>query len=329
MAGVKPNDNMAAFKVALDEFGAAFGLDRAHRLAQFLPQAMHESGNFRYDTEVWGPTPAQQRYEDRKDLGHSPAVDGEAEKFKGRTGFQATGRANYAKFRDWCRKQGYNPPDFEKNPELINTNPWEGLFPIYYWAVGNPTGKSLNRYADEGDIEQITKKINGGLNGFDDRLEKYTRVALVLLGYEPTEVKAFQRWAQRNGLLPNDEPGKPPQVDGDVGPKTRSALHMALVQMDGARSVQSPQVKAAPVVEEVTVEVTKEVAVAPPAAEKRGSTWIASAVALAVPQMGTFFATDLVSKLLILGVSVVAIGFIVWRAEAIAKAIKTLREQLG
>src|SRR5690606_15801790 len=126
---------------------------------------------FRYDREVWGPTPAQARYEDRADLGHSAAVDGEAFMFRGRTGIQITGRHNTVNFRDWCRRViGGNVPDFEKNPDAMLTDPWEGLGPIWYWDVGNPERKSLNRYADRGDIEMITRRVNGGLNGYADRL---------------------------------------------------------------------------------------------------------------------------------------------------------------
>ncbi len=73
-------------------------------------------------------------------------------------------------------------PDFVAHPELMNTDPWEGLGPIWYWAKGNPTGQSLNRYADQGDVENITRKINGGLNGFADRPDYLVRVSLVMLG---------------------------------------------------------------------------------------------------------------------------------------------------
>lgn len=321
MTGTKPNANMRSMHMALEEYGPMVGLDRAHRLAQFLPQVMHESGNFKYDREIWGPTPAQARYDTRTDLGNTPAKDGDGEKNAGRGPIQLTGADNIARFYLWCVNKGLNPPDFRKDPNLINTDPWEGLSAIWYWDTGNPTGKSLNRYADEGNNEQITKKINGGLNGYDDRLSKFTRVALVLLGYEPLEVKRFQKWAQQNGYLPKDEPGKPPQVDGDDGPKTRSALHMALVQMDGLRSTQSAAVKAAPVVEETTVEVPVPVAVTG-GAEKSGGVLTAGLVGFVTTNAGSFFSTDLTTKLIILGVSALALGYLMWRGPAIAKRIK-------
>lgn len=244
-----PNEaNMRSVVVALDQHGARLGLDQPHRLVQDLAQLAHESAWFRYDREIWGPTAAQKRYDTRTDLGNTAAVDGDGKLYMGRTGIQITGKANYTAFRDWCRKLGLNPPDFVAQPDLVNTDPWEGLGPLWYWDAGNPTGKSLNRYADQGDVENITRKVNGGLNGYDDRLDCLTRLSLVRLGYKPTDVRSFQK---DTGLL----------VDGSSGPKTRAALHQALVKLTAAPA-RAQAVQAAPVVEE------KAVAVAPAAIDK-------------------------------------------------------------
>ena len=48
---------LASVLVALDKYGSKFGMDRPHRLAQYFAQLMHESGDFRYDREIWGPRP--------------------------------------------------------------------------------------------------------------------------------------------------------------------------------------------------------------------------------------------------------------------------------
>lgn len=236
--------NAVSVLTALDRYGAKFGLDQPHRLAQFIPQVMHESGDFKWDREIWGPTPAQRRYEGRKDLGNTQPGDGR--KFAGHGPIQVTGRANTTEFTKWVRKNiDPNCPDFVKNPELINTDPYEGLSAIWYWATRN-----LNRYADQGDVEMITRRINGGLNGYDDRVELLVRTSLVLLGYKPTDVLGFQR---DNKLM----------ADNQAGPKTRSALHMALVKLSQAASA-SPEVKRAPVVEQTETIVP----VAPEAIDK-------------------------------------------------------------
>ncbi|MCJ8517842.1 putative chitinase [Pseudorhizobium tarimense] len=235
--------NLNSVLTSLDRYAVDVGLDRLHRLVHYLAQLMHESGSFKWDQEIWGPTPAQQRYDTRTDLGNTPEKDGDGHKYRGRGPIQLTGKANYASFREWCRERGYNCPDFVKSPDAVNTDPWEGLVPICYWTTRN-----LNQWADQNDIETITRKINGGKNGLADRMDYYGRLALVVCGYGVSsgEVERFQR---DHGLA----------ADGDVGPKTRAALHTRLVALGGGAGAG---VRSAPVVEETIVE--KEVTVSVP-----------------------------------------------------------------
>lgn len=121
--------NLASVLLALDKYGSKFGVDRPHRLAQYFAQLMHESGDFRYDREIWGPTPAQQRYDTRTDLGNTPEKDGDGYLYHGRTGMQLTGNDNYRQFRDWRRAAGLACPDPVKDPGAVNTDAWEGLAP--------------------------------------------------------------------------------------------------------------------------------------------------------------------------------------------------------
>lgn len=234
--GTPDVSNTNSFLVAYEKYGKQFGLNQPHRVAQLLPQLMHESAEFRYDREVWGPTPAQQRYDTRTDLGNTPERDGDGELYKGRSPIQVTGKANYAEFTAWCRKNiSANAPDFVRQPDLINTDPWEGLAVFWYWSTRN-----LNRYADQGDIEMVTRRINGGLNGYADRLALYTRTALVLLGYGPADVRRFQEVAKLDGTYTGT-------VDGLDGPRTRSALHKTLVRLV-PQSQRAAEVSSAPVV---------------------------------------------------------------------------------
>lgn len=204
--------NARSMLAGLATFSA--GLDAPHRLAQYLAQLMHESGAFRWDQEIWGPTAAQKRYDTRTDLGNTPEVDGDGHLFRGRGPMQITGRYNYRRFRDWCEEEGLLPPDFEADPDAVLTDPWEGLGPIWYW-----TTRGLNRFADAGDAENITRRINGGLNGYADRLRYLTRTSLVFLGRDADDVRGFQL----------ETPGL--KVDGVAGTNTRAALHRALVTL--------------------------------------------------------------------------------------------------
>ncbi len=248
--------NMNSVIVGLQTYGERFGLDLPHRLAKYLGQLSHEGGGFKYDREIWGNTPAQQKYDTRTDLGNTKAKDGDGKLYMGRAGIQLTGKGNYEAFTKWAKSIDPNAPDFVKNPELINTDPWEGLVPIWYWSVGNPTGKSLNIYADENNDEMITRRINGGLNGFDDRIDYTIRASLVLLGYGPEQVKVFQQKVFTS----------PDSFDGIPGPQTRSKLHEALANKARSAIAEDPaiEVKKAPVVQK------EEVAVTPPGVDKPG-----------------------------------------------------------
>lgn len=221
--------NAKSVAIALQDHGAEAGLNQPHRAAQYLAQLAHESQGFQYDREVWGPTAAQKRYEGRRDLGNTQRGDGK--KFSGHGPIQVTGRANTREFRDWCRRKfpHLNVPDFEDKPELINTDPWEGLTGIWYWDT-----RKLNRYADTGDVEMVTRRINGGLNGYHDRIDWLVKFSLVLGGFDPDDVTAFQR---KVNLV----------ADGIAGPRTRAALHTFLVTHT-MKSQRSPDVEEAPVV---------------------------------------------------------------------------------
>lgn len=139
-----------------------WGIDTLGRLAHFLAQIGHESGSLRYTSEVWGPTPAQLSYEGRKNLGNTQPGDGE--RFKGHGLIQVTGRFNHAQCRDGLRAAGLQAPDFEEYPEDLAQPQWAAHSAGWYWA-----SRDLNELADRDDLEAVTRKINGGLNGIEDR----------------------------------------------------------------------------------------------------------------------------------------------------------------
>jgi putative chitinase len=211
LVDAKLNDNLASLHAGLVSYGVEAGLNQPHRLVAYLAQMAHESMGFVHDKELWGPTAAQKRYEGRKDLGNTQPGDGF--KFRGRTASQITGRHNTGVFRDWCRAW-VDPkcPDFCANPDLMNTDPWEGLGPIWYWDT-----RALNRFADLGDNDAITRSINGGYNGQMDRLKRYTDIGLRALGYQTTAggVRKFQ--IDRKLV-----------ADGVAGAKTRAEIHACL-----------------------------------------------------------------------------------------------------
>lgn len=226
IAGTGANDNMRSSVAGLQRAGIGAGLERPQRLAMYLGQLSHESMGWYYDREIWGPSAAQKRYEGRTDLGNTQPGDGS--RFRGRGPIQITGRYNYQKFTEWARAMDPNAPDFVTNPDAVNTDPWEGLVAIWYWERHN-----LNTLADRGDYETLTRRINGGLNGYADRQARYARAALVLMGRKATGVREYQMAV---GLSP----------DGVAGPLTLASMHKTLASMPPVNFGAVPVSDAAP-----------------------------------------------------------------------------------
>ncbi|AAO55611.1 glycoside hydrolase family 19 protein [Pseudomonas syringae group genomosp. 3] len=137
------------------------------RIAAFIAQVGHESGQLRYVREIWGPTPQQLGYEGRKDLGNTVAGDGS--KYRGRGLIQITGRANYAECGEALGL------DLIHHPELLEQPEHATMSAAWYWS-----SRGLNSLADKGDFLQITRRINGGTNGLADRQALYDRALKVL-----------------------------------------------------------------------------------------------------------------------------------------------------
>ncbi len=146
----------------------AYGIDTPLRQAAFLAQVGHESGGLHYTSEMWGPTPQQLRYEGRLDLGNNQSGDGK--KFRGHGLIQITGRANHAHARDQLREKFPDMiiPDFEEFPELLAQQEWAALSAGQFWD-----SRKLNKWADIEDFERITRLVNGGLNGYKQRVALY------------------------------------------------------------------------------------------------------------------------------------------------------------
>jgi len=139
-----------------------FDINTPTRQAAFLAQIGYESGGLYWTVEIWGPTRAQLRYEGRADLGNVEPGDGV--KFKGRGLIQVTGRANYNAVGDAI---GLN---LLHNPELLEERSMAARSAAWFWKT-----HGMNELADAGEFEKITRKINGGLNGYAQRLALYER----------------------------------------------------------------------------------------------------------------------------------------------------------
>lgn len=133
------------------------------RCSAFLSQVGHESDDLRYMEEI----ASGEAYEGRKDLGN--IYPGDGRKFKGRGPIQLTGRANYKKYGDLLNI------DFLLAPEMAALPEYGFRVAALYWTL-----KKLNALADAEDIKEITRRINGGYNGLEDRLRRYELAKQVL-----------------------------------------------------------------------------------------------------------------------------------------------------
>ncbi|TWI65162.1 putative chitinase [Pseudoduganella lurida] len=160
-------ERAAAFLVPLNKYMPQYGITTPARQAAFLSQVAHETGQLRMLREIWGPTPAQKRYEGSINLGNTQTGDGL--RYRGRGLIQTTGRANYAA----CgRSLGI---DLLTHPELLETPEYAVQSACVFWLT-----RGLNALADTGDQEKVTKRVNGGHNGLAERLAFFNVASRVL-----------------------------------------------------------------------------------------------------------------------------------------------------
>jgi putative chitinase len=136
------------------------------RLAHFLAQIDHESGGFKHLTEL-GNRAYFNKYEGRKDLGNTEVGDGF--RFRGRGYIQVTGRYNYLQL---SKDTGI---DFVNNPDLLATEVNAVVSACWFWSK-----RKLNALADKDDLIGITRRVNGGLNGLEDRRKKLAKWKAVI-----------------------------------------------------------------------------------------------------------------------------------------------------
>ncbi len=149
----------------INKFAELFGVIYPEELSAFLAQTGHESGQLRYTEEI----ASGKAYEGRKDLGN--VFRGDGVRYKGRGLIQITGRANYTKISE---DTGI---DFITYPQWLCEPEYTVMSAFWFWSKNN-----LNKYATgkETDFKTLTRRINGGLNGYADRLNLWNRAKKVL-----------------------------------------------------------------------------------------------------------------------------------------------------
>ena len=183
---------------ALSQLLPDYDINTSKRIAAFIAQCAHESGNFTTLEENLNYKPATLRklfgkyfqtdeiaqaycakpnkkeaianhiYCDR--MGNGPESSGDGWRFRGRGLIQLTGRNNYQAFADSLQT------NVNDAAEYMATFEGACQSACWFWETNN-----LNRFADQGDIKGLTKAINGGYIGLEDRIKHYEH-ALHILG---------------------------------------------------------------------------------------------------------------------------------------------------
>ena len=188
--------NLEKFVEGLNETFEHFEIDTPERMAMFIAQTAHESGNFaatqenlnysakglngtfrKYFPTEDSATPyarkpekiANKVYGNR--MGNGPESSGDGYKYCGRGLIQLTGHDNYQAFAD--SMEG----DIEDLPEYLATFEGAVQSAAWFWETNN-----LNVLADAQDILALTKRINGGTIGLEDRIKHYNHALEVLCG---------------------------------------------------------------------------------------------------------------------------------------------------
>lgn len=190
------NPYVAEWYEALEQLLPDYDINTPQRVAAFIAQCAHESGGFKAIKEnlnyravtlrkvfpkyfpnddianAYAGKPemiANRAYANR--MGNGDEASGDGFRYCGRGLIQLTGKSNYQAFADSIETP------VEQLPEYLGT--FEGAIQsaCWFWETNN-----LNQWADAGDMLTLTKRINGGTIGLDDRIKHYNHACEVLKG---------------------------------------------------------------------------------------------------------------------------------------------------
>jgi len=189
------NPHIDHWHEALDQLLDDYDINTPLRVAHFVAQCAHESGNFVFIKEnlnykaaslqkIFGkyfPTPElAQQYANRPErianriyanrMGNGPETSGDGFRYCGRGLIQLTGKDNYTFFA------GSLDIPVEEASDYLATFEGAAQSACWFWEQNN-----LNRLADAGDIKGLTRAINGGYIGLEDRCNHYEH-ALHIMG---------------------------------------------------------------------------------------------------------------------------------------------------
>jgi putative chitinase len=197
LAACISNPNINQWYDSLVDILPQYAINTRLRVAGWLSQCGHESGDFKILQENlnygakglltvfprYFPTQALAESYQRKPemianrvyggrMGNGVETTGDGWKYRGRGLIQITGKDNYTR----CSRTLYGDDSLLENPDLLLDVDGAIRSACWYW-----NSRNINVDADNGDVLTMTKKINGGTIGLDDRQRRYDRCMATLL----------------------------------------------------------------------------------------------------------------------------------------------------
>jgi putative chitinase len=242
-----PDVAIDGLSLARDEISRHGALDNDLRAAHMIGQCAHESLRFTRVAESLFYTSVDRlmqifgrHFRDRSHarqflrnsrklanhvyanrMGNGSPRSGDGFRFRGRGYLQLTGRSNYHTFG---RRIGI---DLEADPDKAAEPATAWLIAASYLANRKRAGKTAFEWADDNNVEAVTRIVNGGINGLADRRHRTARARAALGGIAPRPrlkrsdegdaVELLQRALAAKGFSPG-------ALDGDFGPRTEGAV---------------------------------------------------------------------------------------------------------
>lgn len=185
--------NLAGLALWMEYWFPKYEIDTVGELCHFMAQAAHESDSFNALEEY----ATGDEYDTRVDLGNTPEKDGDGRKYKGRGIFQITGKLNYRTATiEWAKRKPATLINFVEEPDYLEVPQFAVWSACQYWDQRN-----FNTFANMPDdarvpykaktkkgsivllvspVEYISRKINGGTRGLDERIKFYERAKAII-----------------------------------------------------------------------------------------------------------------------------------------------------
>ena len=172
VSGWKPSQFDDKFMSDLNELMYATSMTSVQQRRHLVSQTAHETGRYRWMKELGDDDYFTRMYDNRPDLGNGP---GDGKVYFGGGCIQLTGRYNYQRFSDWLERNGMKDDKVMEQGANYVANVYPFLSAVC-WIEDN----NWASICEGTDVYRVTRVLNGGYNGIEDRLKLYNKACEVI-----------------------------------------------------------------------------------------------------------------------------------------------------